>query len=284
LAGAALLLGGCTGTADAGTPASKSAKGASSGASTGGASTGGATAEGTDDSGTDDSGTDDSGTDDSGTDDSGTDDPDAWPSGYKPDDNGATKMAPAEIVKRSLAEIHQAKSYRAAGTLNGKHALVANGQPNEVYLDVVGKDFHASIELPKAKVEMLSVGGKLYVRSSESFFRSIGYEAPAKTWIAMDSPADSFGGVFRAFTIDGMYKFAGTLSKEDTAAEEAEAVLVSDPAGDQLVVSTTTDLLPIELDAPDESELQFSAYGEANSDVKGPPAAQVLDYNQMVGE
>jgi hypothetical protein len=87
----------------------------------------------------------------------------------------------------------------------------------------------ASVEFDnQAKVELLSAGGGFYVRSSQKFFRSIGYEMPAQKWISMDSPAECFGGVFRNLDIDGMFKFSGKLSKEDTAIGEEEALLVSD--------------------------------------------------------
>jgi hypothetical protein len=210
---------------------------------------------------------------------------DAWATEQPVVGNGVSALPADEIVRRARTALHQAKSFHATGTLYGKHATVNNGQPNGVSLDVVGKNFYELVEFDnKAKVELLSVGGVLYVRSSKKFFRSIGYEMPAHKWISMDSPADCFGGVFRNLDIDGIFKFSGKLSKEDTAIGEEEALLVADASGAELYVPMSGDLLPIQAAAADESRWDFGGFGEAYPDVKKPPAAQVVDYNFLVGE
>jgi hypothetical protein len=264
LAVTAMLLGGCQGTTEVDAPAS-----AADNAATGNAATGNAE--------------DDNAATDTGADDN--EGGDAWATKQPVVDNGVSGLPADEIIRRARTALRQAKSFHATGTLYGKHAPVNNGQPNGVYLEVVGKNYYEQVEFDNGtKVEFLSAGGVLHVRSSKKFFKSIGYEMPANKWISMDSPADCFGGVFRNLDIDGMFKFSGKLSKEDTATGEEEVVLVSDASGAELYVPMSGDLLPIEARAADESKLDFRGFGEAYPDVKKPPAAQVVDYNYLVGE
>lgn len=269
LAVAAMLLGGCQGTIDADAPASAADNRATDNAAAGN--------EATDNAADDNEAIDNAADDNEGG--------DAWETKQPVVDNGVSALPADEIVRRARTALRQAKSFRATGTLYGKHATVNNGQPNGVYLEVVGKNFYEQVEFDnKTKVELLSVGGVLYVRSSKKFFQSIGYEMPAHKWISMDSPADCFGGVFRNLDIDGMFKFSGKLSKEDTAIGEEEALLVSDASGAELYMPMSGDLLPITARAADESGLDFRGFGEAYPDVKKPPAAQIVDYNFLVGE
>lgn len=259
LAVTAMLLGGCQGMTETDAPAAAADNAAT------------------------DTAADDTAADDTGAD--SNDGGDAWATKQPVVDNGVSALPPDEIVRRARTALRQAKSFRATGTVYGKHATVNNGQPNGVYLEVVGKNFYEQVEFDnKEKVELLSAGGVLHVRSSKKFFQSIGYEMPAHKWISMDSPADCFGGVFRNLDIDGMFKFSGKLSKEETAIGEEEALVVSDASGAELYVPMSGDLLPIQARAADESGLDFRGFGEAYPDVKKPPAAQVVDYNYLVGE
>lgn len=194
---------------------------------------------------------------------------------------GTPSLPPADIVQAARTALHQAKSFYARGTLRGKHATVANGDSEEVEIEVVGKDYYESFLLGGSKVEVLLVGGHVYTRAEPEFYVAIESAAPgdSRQWIHLGPPEDAFGESFRRLDIDGLFKLTGTLSVDTTdVGAQNPSVTVADGSGAALIVAAFNEPYPILAVAADESSLEFSGYGKSFAHVKKPRADQINDF------
>jgi len=206
-----------------------------------------------------------------------------------PAGNGVAALTGDEILKRAKAALTQAKSFRAKG------AMAEDGQQTEIDLKVSGADFAATLSFDKAKVELLAVGGKKYLRPNAQFWAIATSAEQGKTlsqamggrWVAGADSDQSFGELFTVGSVDELLKPTGTLSKgEEKKIGGVPAIGLKD-SGDPdsvLYVATTGEPYPLQMVAKAGSAMVFSAFGETFTDIKAPAADQIVDMGKLTGK
>jgi hypothetical protein len=203
--------------------------------------------------------------------------------------NGVAALGADEILGRAKAALTRAKSFRAEGT------MVQDDQRTTIDVKVSGPDFAGSMAFAEAKVELLAVGGKQYLRPNEQFLSmSTGAEqgkflarAIGGRWIAGAQSDQAFAEIFSVGSIEELIKPTGTLSKgEEKEVGGVPAVGLKD-AGDPdsvLYVATAGEPYPVRLVGKGGSALVFSDFGKTFTDIAAPAAGQVVDLGKMAAK
>ena len=160
---------------------------------------------------------------------------------------------------------------------------------------ISGKDMAGSMEIGKAKVRLLSVGGSQYVKGDQKFWaESTGSAKDAKAmtkligdrWAKIPSDDKSLGELFNAGSINDLLKNSGKVTK-GTAKEidgvPAIGLVDKGPEGGTLYVATVGEPYPLRIEAPgsDGQAMTFSAFGKTFAEIKAPAEADFIDFGDM---
>ena len=216
--------------------------------------------------------------------------PSPTPSASTAADNGVAALGADAILKRATTALAAAKSFHAAGS------DIEDGQKVAVDLRIAGKDGVGELAIGKAKVEMLTVGGGMYIKPNEAFWaQNAGGAQKAKVvmavvgdrWVKVAPSDKDIAGLFDLFKVDDILKPDGKVTKgaaKEVGGVPAITVIDHGDPGGSIYVATTGEPLPIELDGGDKSTLKFSDFGATFADIKKPAANQVLDFAALAGK
>lgn len=193
---------------------------------------------------------------------------------------GSTGPEVAELAADALEE---------AGSVQVSGEITTDGESGEIDLWLTGDDAEGTITFSGSDVEIISVGGDLYMKADPEFWGSFGMpgEVAAEVedrWVAVpgDAAAD-----FASFTLgsiaDGLRE---TDDVEDEPREDERdgdpVVVVEQADGTRLVVADDDPPYPLELSRGGDSEgtLTFSDHGD-DREISAPEDA--LDPETLVG-
>lgn len=205
-----------------------------------------------------------------------------------PAGNGVAALPPAEILSRSKAALKQAKSFRISGN------MVNNGQRVNLDLKTRGADVGGSMAFGKAKVELLTIKGRQYIRPNQQFWAMAGDPAKAPAvakligdrWVKVPADKKEFAELFNAADIDSLLEPDAKLTKgAEKTIDGIETIALVDSGADggTLYVATEGEPYPIQMvpTKASDGQLTFSAFGNAFPELKAPAQAQVLDMQAL---
>jgi len=171
--------------------------------------------------------------------------------GSSASENGTASKTPQEIVAAAKAAADGAASVHMS--FHG----VSNGRPLSLDMELLaGKGGRGSISENGFSLEVVLLGGYIYINGSSAFWRSTGGEAAAQLFQGKWLKAPATSGSFASITsltdlrklIDGALASHGTLTTRGTTTVHGQkAVAVTDANGGVLYVATTGRPFPVEL-------------------------------------
>ncbi|BEL08108.1 lipoprotein [Actinoplanes sichuanensis] len=198
-------------------------------------------------------------------------------------DNGVAALTADEILAKAKEALTKVGSFHMAGS------ATTDGETMSLDFKVSGKDFAGKMSMGKdADVEILSVGGKQYMKPSEGFWAMLAGPEQAKTmvtatggkWVLVPAK-DSVSGLFAAADVNELLKPTGALSKGEATKVGEQAVITLKDAGDaesQLFVATTGEPYPVRIGPSATGEgITFSEFGAKFDGIAAPAADQVVD-------
>jgi hypothetical protein len=204
-----------------------------------------------------------------------------------PADNGVAALEPPAIVDKAKAALKTAKSFHMKGAISDE------GQETALDLKISGSDVIGSMTISKAKVELLRVGGKQYMKPSAAFWKMTA-AAQADTiiqvvgdrWVVVPASNKDLGGLFTVTDVDQILDPDGTLTKgpvKPINGTPAISLVEGGSDGGTLYVATTGEPYPLKLAGPTAADggLDFTEFGETFSDLKAPAATDTLDLSKI---
>ncbi|MFI7600183.1 hypothetical protein [Actinoplanes sp. NPDC049681] len=206
-----------------------------------------------------------------------------------PTGTGVAALSADEILRRAKAALAGAKSYRAKGKLD------QGGQQTAIDLKVDGPDFTSVMSFGKAKVELLAVGGKKYIRPNEQFWTMSTDARQGKVlarsfgdrWVAGADQDRSFADLFAIGSADEFLEPTGALSKGPQKRVGGVPAIGLTDAGDPdsvFYVATTGEPYPLQLTGKGGSVLVFSDFGRSFPDIQAPAADKIVDLGKVAGK
>jgi len=204
-------------------------------------------------------------------------------------DNGVAALSAKEILQRSKDALKKAKSFRVQG------AMSEDGENTDVDLQIDGAEFAGTMAMGTAKLELLAVGTKKYMKPNEQFWVMSTDAKQGKElakvvdgrWIAGADSDASFADIFSIGGVDGILKPTGAISKgEKKVVAGVPAIGIKD-AGDTdtvLWVATTGEPYPVQIANKSGAALVFSGFGEPAVGITAPAAAQIVDLGKLTGK
>ena len=203
-----------------------------------------------------------------------------------PAGNGIAGLSADEILQRARAALTRANSFRAKGTLDQE------GQQTKIDVRVSGADFTSSMTVDKARVELLAVGGKRYVRPNEQFWAISTGAQKGKVlaqligdrWVTGTDQDQSFEGLFTIGSVAELLKPSGALSKgAEKEVGGVPAIGLKDAADPDTVfyVATTGEPYPLQLIGTGDNAMVFSDFGATFADLKAPATSEVVDLGKL---
>jgi hypothetical protein len=206
-----------------------------------------------------------------------------------PASNGVAALGADQILQKSKDALKQAKSFRAKGSTHDEDGKT------DVDLRINGADFAGTMANGDAKLQMLAVGGKRYMKPNEQFWTTVTdakqgkamAKAVGNRWISGADSDASFAGLFSIGTVDGLLKPDGAISKgEEKAIAGVPAISLKDAGNTDTVIwiATTGEPYPVQFASTDGTTVVFSGFGEPITDITAPPAAQIIDLGKLTGK
>ncbi|WP_157408453.1 hypothetical protein [Actinoplanes sp. N902-109] len=200
--------------------------------------------------------------------------------------NGVAALSADEILQKAQDALKDEKSFRVKGSVD------QDGQQTDLDLKLSGEDFAGSMAMGKAKVELLSVGGKKYLKPNEQFFVMSTNAQQGKAlaqvingrWIAGAEADDSFKDLFSVADWKELLKPSGAVSKGEEKQVEGVPVITLKDAGDKesaLYIATTGEPYPVQLVGEGASKLTFSQFGETFTEIAKPAAKEIVDLSKL---
>ncbi|BFU45049.1 hypothetical protein KRMM14A1004_32860 [Krasilnikovia sp. MM14-A1004] len=198
-----------------------------------------------------------------------------------PTGNGVAALAPDEILQRAKDALKKAKSFQVKGTVNDGSQVIS------VDFGVSGADFAGSMSVGGARVDLLAIGGKRYMRPSEKFWSASLDPKQAKLfaktfrdrWITVADSDKQFAALFSAGDVDELLKPTGTVTKgaEKEVAGQPAITLVDGKPSQLLFIATSGEPYPLQVTGDGGSAMTFSGFGEPVPGLRPPPADKVVD-------
>jgi hypothetical protein len=185
-----------------------------------------------------------------------------------------------EVAELAADALEESGAVRVAGT------MTTDGQEGEVDLQLQGDDAAGSISFDGMEIELISVGGDVYMQAAPEFWASFGMPEDVAAqldgeWVAVpgDAAAD-FADFSLAGIADELRSPEGEI-EEETSTEELDGedvVVVSQDDGSELVVADDDPPYPLEMRGGEDAEgtLTFSNHGE-EEDISAPEDALSLE-------
>jgi len=190
-----------------------------------------------------------------------------------------------EVAEAAAAALEEAGSVDIAGT------LTTQGQQGEVDLHLQGEDATGTLTVDGTQIQLLNVGGQVYLQAPGEFWGSFGLPAAATAqfegrWVVV--PADAGSG-FEEFSLAGFVdelRNPDGVVKEEVTEDEVDGmdvvVVVEQEDGSRLTVADADPTYPVELsnDGDSAGSVRFSGFGETE-EITAPTDA--LDLTALLG-
>jgi hypothetical protein len=220
----------------------------------------------------------------------GTGAPGGAPASTAPADNGVAALEPNAVVDKAMTALGSAKSFSLKGDIN------TEGKTIGLDVKVSGSDVLGTMTIDGGKVELLRVGGQMYIRPDEKFWtQNAGADAGATMvqlmgdrWAKLSSKDADFQEFFQIAEPAELLKPEGALSKGATktiGGVEAIGIVEAGSDGGTMYVATTGEPYPLLLEGPPgEGQIAFGDFGGAFDEIKPPAAADVVDLDKLIGK
>ena len=205
-----------------------------------------------------------------------------------PADNGVAALTADQILERAKTAL------KAANAFHVKGSVVDKGQRTTMDFKTRAGALLGSLAIGKAKIELLTVAGKQYMRPNEAFWATSLDRTKAHTmaklmgdkWAKIPDKNQDFTNLFSAASIDELLKPGGKLTKGQTKEVDgvpAIGLVENSSDGGTLWVATTGEAYPLRLQPknPSEGGIAFSEFGATFPEIKAPPEAQVIDFETL---
>jgi hypothetical protein len=201
--------------------------------------------------------------------------------------NGIASKKPTEILALSKQAADSAKSVHVTGS------IVSNGSPLTLDLSLLaGKGAHGTLSEGGSSFELIEVGGTVYLRGSESFYRRIGGAAAAQLlngkWLKAPTSTPDFASLGSLTDmrqlIDSTLADHGTLAKRATTSVAGQRVVgLNDTSkGGTLYVAATGKPYPVQIARTGANGGRVT-FGRWNAPVSLMPPAGAIDITQLQG-
>ena len=190
----------------------------------------------------------------------------------------------SEVAAAAADALEEAGAVHMAGTIE------QDGEEGDVDLHLQGEDVIGSITLGGAEIQLLAVGGQVYIQAPAEFWSSFGMPEEATEmfvdqWVIVPEEA---AADFQEFSLAGIVdSFRDPESEvkddvEDGEVDGEDVKIVEQEDGSTLSVADDDPSYPLEITNSGESSgtLTFSRFGE-EEDITAPEDA--IDLNEMMG-
>jgi hypothetical protein len=199
--------------------------------------------------------------------------------------NGVESKSASEILSESLKAAESAKSVHLAGS------VTSSGTKVGLNLQVLrGTGAKGTISQGALSLDLIRVGGDLYIKGNSGFFEHFGGAEAEKLfhgkWLkapVAGSELESLGDLTDMHALlASLTKEHGTLAKGSTSTIEGTKVIsVRDTQkGGTLYVATTGKPYPIQLAKAGGGKVTFDRWDEALS-ISAPPASETIDLSKL---
>ncbi|MGY2127985.1 hypothetical protein [Blastococcus sp. SYSU DS0617] len=190
----------------------------------------------------------------------------------------------SEVAEMAADALEESGAVRMSGT------MTTDGEEGEVDLQLQGDDAAGSISIGGVEIELISVGGDVYMKAAPEFWASFGMpeEAAAEfegQWVAVpgDAAAD-FAEFSLAGIADELRSPDGEI-QDETRTDELDGedvVIVEQEDGSSLTVADDDPPYPLQMSGGGDSEgtVTFSDHGE-EQDISAPD--DVMDLESVLG-
>jgi hypothetical protein len=199
--------------------------------------------------------------------------------------NGIASKSPAQIVAAAKAAADGAATVHIAGS------IVSEGKPLTINMDLVaGKGGHGRITLEGLSIDLVRVGGSVYINGSQAFYSRIAGAAAARLlqgkWLKAPENSGNFASLASLTDlvklVDTTLTSHGTLARGATKTVAGQKVIaVNDVSkGGTLYVATTGSAFPIEVakDGGGGGKIVFDKWNKPVT-LTAPPNA--ININQL---
>jgi len=200
-------------------------------------------------------------------------------------DNGESGKKGPQVAADAANALEKAGGAHLSGT------GTQDGKPMQLDVTVVGADATGTVTMDGAKLDLVNVGGKLYIRASGDFWTQNGVPATAVTlldgkWVIL--PADSAGELSQ-FSVKGLadeLRHPSNGSIKDAVHTDTvdgkKVVVVTESDGSTLDVAATGTPYPLKIvdKGSEASTITASDFGKKTK-ITAPSDA--LDLSQLAG-
>jgi hypothetical protein len=201
-------------------------------------------------------------------------------------DNGVAALTADEILAKAKEAVTKAGSYHISGS------NTAEGTTMTMDYRFSGKDLIGKMSMGQgADVDVLAVGGKQYMKPSESFWAMMVGPEQAKTmaaatagkWVAVPA-GDSSSSFLAAADTDELLKPTGTLTKGEAVQVDGKPAITlidSADAESALFIATTGEPYVLKVGKAATGEgIVFTEFGQ-KFDIAAPAADQVMEQSPL---
>lgn len=197
-----------------------------------------------------------------------------------PTSNGVENLSADEIKQKVAEAVADAGSFRVSGDMS------IDGQAAKVEFVVSDGAMKGTAEaVGIGTVEMIFVNDTVYVKAGEMIATMAGTELPAEVlaliagkWISLPTGL----GMEDSFDLepDTFMELSGEVTKGEVTEFEGQQVIELKSEDGTMLIALTGEPLPVAM-VTEEGTVKFSDWG-VSVDVEAPPAADVLDFMQLL--
>jgi hypothetical protein len=211
-------------------------------------------------------------------------DPQATPT-PTPSDNGVAALSAEEILNKAKTALAGAESFHVKGTGDD------DGSPITVDVRFVGDDFAGTIAAEGLTTEVIRLGQDIYLKAPDDFWKRVlppGQDAALillrGKYVKGPASHPQLSGLADLADTDDMIAPQGTFTKGEvkTVAGSPAIGLVDSQGGSVLYISTVGEPVPLRLEGPNNTALDFTEYGLV-APIEAPPATETLDISSFLG-
>jgi hypothetical protein len=203
-------------------------------------------------------------------------------------DNGVAALEATAIIDKARAALKAAKSYHMAGSISD------SGQKTTLDVKVSGADVLGSMSISDAKIELLRVGGKQFMKPDAAFWKLTSpQQAAAITqvvgdrWVVVPASNKDLSSFFEVTDVDQI--LSPDSNKVTKGAVKpingTPAIALTEPGDDggTLYIATAGEPYPLKLEGtkPEDGGMEFTEFGSTFADIKEPAAADTIDFSKI---
>lgn len=204
-----------------------------------------------------------------------------------PADNGVAALEATAIIDKARAALKAAKSYHMAGSITDE------GQKTSLDVKVSGADVLGSMTISDAKIELLRVAGKQFIKPSAAFWKLTSPQQAGAIaqivgdrWVVVPASNKDLSSFFTVTDVDEILSpDSNTVTKgavKPINGTPAIALTEGDADG-TLYVATTGEPYPLKLEGakPEDGGMDFTEFGSTFADIQAPAAADTIDFSKI---